>query len=153
MDDTDRRYTALTKEDMRKLQVLQNKVLRLKSGNHEMNVPTTELLEANNDLSVQQLGAFHTVLSVFKITSSGKPKYLADKLSLRRSINGQIFPLRRVNTLQVNSNLTLARSGFLYRGAQLWNQLPPFMRQESRLPVFRAELRKWIILNIPAKPP
>ena len=153
MDDTDRRYSALTKEDMRKLQVLQNKVLRLKSGNHELNVPTTELLEANNDLSVQQLGAFHTVLSVFKITCSGKPKYLADKLPLRNSINGQIFPLRRVNTLQVNSGLTLARSGFLYRGAQLWNQLPHFMRQESRLPVFRTELRKWIILNIPAKPP
>ena len=44
MDDT-----ALTKEDMRKLQVLQNKVLRLKPGNHELNVPTTELLEATNE--------------------------------------------------------------------------------------------------------
>ena len=44
MDDTERRFTTITKEDMRKLQVLQNKVLRMKSKNKDLNTPTTELL-------------------------------------------------------------------------------------------------------------
>ena len=153
MDDTDRRYSALTQEDMRKLQVIQNQTLRLKTGIYELNTPTTELLEASGDLSVQQLGAFHTVLNVFKITSSGHPKYLAEKLVLRRAVQGQAFPLRRLNTIQAHSGLTLARSGFVYRGAQLWNQLPALMRQETRLAVFKTQLRKWIIRNVPAKPP
>ena len=113
MDDTDRRYSALTQEDMRKLQVIQNRTLRLKTGIYELNTPTTELLEASGDLSVQQLGAFHTVLNVFKITSSGHPKYLAEKLVLRRAVQGQAFPLRRLNTIQAHSGLTLARSGFV----------------------------------------
>ena len=33
MDDTNRRYSALTKEDIRRLQVLQNRVLRIKCKN------------------------------------------------------------------------------------------------------------------------
>ena len=69
MDETKRKFSALTKEDARKLQVLQNKVLRLKSGNFDLNVPTSVLLEATGDLSVQQLGAFHTTLTVFKNNS------------------------------------------------------------------------------------
>ena len=153
MDDTDRRFTALTKEDMRKLQVLQNRVLRLKTDNFEFNVPTTKLLEDNKELSVQQLGALHTVLNVFKIITSGEPRYLAEKLILRKAVNGQIFPLRSINTIQVHSDRTLVRSGFAYRGAQLWNQLPALMRQETKLAVFKTQLREWITANVPAKPP
>ena len=56
MDDSTRRFQAFTKEDCRKLQVLQNKVLRMKTNNYEKNAPTNGLLEATGDLSVHQLG-------------------------------------------------------------------------------------------------
>ena len=153
LDDTERRFTTITKEDMRKLQFLQNKVLRMKLKTRDLNTPTTELLAHTGDLSVQQLGALHTVLYIFKIVRSGKPKYLADKLQLRQAVHGQVFPHRQVNTIQVHGDLTLSRSGFVYRGAQLWNQLPPEMRQESRLQVFKSQLRRWILSTVPARPP
>ena len=153
MDDKERRFSTITKEDMRKLQVLQNKVLRMKSNTKDLNTPTTELLACTGDLSVQQLGAFHTVLCIFKIIRSGKPRYLAEKLQLRQAVHGQIFPHRQINTIQVHRVLTLSRSGFLYRGAQLWNHLPPEMRKESRLQVFKSQLRRWIISTVPARPP
>ena len=153
MDDTERRFSTITKEDMRKLQVLQNKVLRMKSNTKDLNTPTTELLACTGDLSVQQLGAYHTVLCIFKIIRSGKTRYLAEKLQLRQAVHGQIFPHRQINTIQVHRVLTLSRSGFLYRGAQLWNHLPPEMRKESRLQVFKSQLRRWIISTVPARPP
>ena len=61
-DDTSRRYTAFTKEDNRKLQTLQNHVLRLKTNLPRL-TPTTTLLSVSGDLSVQQLTAFHTLRS------------------------------------------------------------------------------------------
>ena len=44
MDDNNRRFTAFTKEDNRRLQVLQNKVLRLKTGQRR-DCPNAQLLE------------------------------------------------------------------------------------------------------------
>ena len=49
------------KEDMRKLQVVKNKVVRIKTENSDLNTPTTELLAIPGYLSVQQHGALHTV--------------------------------------------------------------------------------------------
>ena len=152
MDDTARRFSAFTKEDMRRLQVLQNRVLRLKSQNHDMNTPTAELVQSSGDLSVNQLGAFYTVLQVFKIINSGLPKYLSEKLIIRRPNMSHIFPQRQLNTIQVKNNLSLSRSGFLYRGAQLWNSLPLELRALTDLGAFKHELRSWVSSTVPVKP-
>ena len=84
MDDSIKRFQAFTKDDCRKLQVLQNKVLRLKTKDFEMNTPTHELLNATADLSVHQLGAYHTMVPANCIIRTGQPKYLADRLVLRQ---------------------------------------------------------------------
>ena len=152
IDDTNRRYSAFTKEDLRRLQVLQNRILRIKCKNHDMTTPTLELLKSCQDLSVQQLSAFHTVLNVFKIIHSRQPKYLAESLKLSRPEEENIFPQRQANKILVKRNLTLSRSGFFYRGAQLWNLLPLELRTCSDLNTFRRELRNWVIQVVPGKP-
>ena len=152
MDDMDRRYTALTREDLRRLQVLQNRVLRLKCNNPDMNTPTAELLQTCGDLSVHQLGAFYTVLQVYKTIHSGQPKYLAERLKLRGPDCGYIFPQRHVNTIEMKGNLSVSRSGFLFRGAQLWNSLPPGIRTITEFCTFRRELRSWVSFTVPFKP-
>ena len=152
LDDTARRFTVFTKEDMRRLQVLQNRVLRIKCKNYDLNTPTLELVKSCGDLSVHQLGAYYTVLQVYKTITNHQPKYLSDKLILRKPIENIIFPQRHVNTIKVRGNLTLSRSGFLYRGAQLWNSLPLELRTCSDLKIFRKKLRTWISVAIPVKP-
>ena len=147
MDETSRRSSTFTKEDMRRLQVLQNRVLRIKCHNYDMNTPTVDLLKSCGDLSVHQLGVFHTLLLVFNIVHSGQPEYLVKKLKLRRPEDDYVFPQRQVNTIYVRGDLSLSRSEFIHRGARLWN-----MRQHSELKAFRIELRKWIVVNVPAKP-
>jgi hypothetical protein len=54
MDEDRRNNTMTTKEDMRKMQVLQNSVMRIMSRS-KYDTPTTTLLEKTNQLSVHQL--------------------------------------------------------------------------------------------------
>ena len=153
MDDTNRRSVAFGKEDCRKLQVLQNKTLRYKSGNFELNTPTSVLLDATKDLSVHQLGAYQTLVTVFRIVTTGQPRYLAEKLTLRKPNQDGVFPCRNINTIKVLCELSIARSGFCYRGAKLWNCLPYGLRQESRVGIFKKAVRQWVLDNILRKPP
>ena len=153
MDDTLRRFQAFTKEDCRRLQVLQNKVLRMKTKNYDLNVPTNHLLDKTGDLSVHQLGAHHTIVTAHRIIRTGQPQYLSSKLILRQAIPDQINPLRQLNTITVNCELTISRSGFLYRAAKIWNQLPDDLRAEVQPEVFKVKVKQWIRKHIPRKPP
>ena len=153
MDDAARRFQAFTKDDCRKLQVLQNKVLRMKTKNFDLNVPTNVLLDSTGDLSVHQLGAHHTIVTAHRILTTGQPQYLADKLTLRKPRPDETFPLRQLNTISVNCGLTIGRSGFLYRAARIWNQLPAALREETKPAVFKSDVRKWIREHVSRKPP
>ena len=81
------RFSCYTKEDNGRLQVLQNQVARLSitgagynRDKKTLNLSTAELLEKSGDLSVHQLGAFHTLTMTKKIMMYQKPSYLAEKL-------------------------------------------------------------------------
>ena len=151
MDDNNRRYTAFSKSDNRRLQVLQNRVLRLKTG-LPRDTHLTDLLQESNCMSVQQLTAYHTLMTVHRVITTGFPKYLANKLKLKKP-GVVVFPHRQLNTIEVpNVNLTLSRGGFIYRGAILWNLLPQIMRSEENPKSFKNQLRKWIKSNISPKP-
>ena len=69
LDDTDRRYTAFSREDNRKLQVIQNKVFRLQT-NLQRETPLTELLRCTGAMSVHQLIAYHTIMTVHRVIIS-----------------------------------------------------------------------------------
>ena len=79
--DTTTRFAAFTKEDNRRLQVLQNTVLRLLTGARR-GTPTTTLLEITDTLSVQQLVAFQTLVMLNKVITTSVPFYLAKKLKV-----------------------------------------------------------------------
>ena len=153
MDDTVRRFQAFSKDDCRKLQVLQNKVLRLKTKNFDLNVPTNYLLDSTGDLSVHQLGAHHTIVTAHRILITGQPKYLAEKLTLRKPRPEEAFPMRQLNTISVNNDLTVGRSGFIFRAARIWNQLPAVLREESKPEAFKSDVKKWIREHTSRKPP
>ena len=104
-------------------------------------------------LKIHQLGAHHTLVTVHRIVTTGQPEYLANKLALRKPDPGMIFPNRHVHTIQLVSTRSVVRSGFVYRGAKLWNCLPVELRLESKADVFKTEVKKWVRENISRKPP
>ena len=151
-DDTERRFSAFTKQDNRRLQVLQNRILRLKSGMGK-DTPTKDLLAVTGDLSVQQLTAYHTLMTVHRSITSGKPSYLAHQWKLKKPDRVQnIFPHRQLNTIEVNRELSISRGGTIYRGAKLWNMLPLKMRSENKVSTFKRQLKKWVFEAIKIKP-
>ena len=134
------------------MQVLQNKVLRLLCSS-DRNTPTTELLERTGELSVNQLSAFHTIQTVYKVVKTQAPVYLAKKLKPRQDTGEHAFAHRLTNTIQVDYDLTNSRSGFVYRGAKLWNSLPLEIRNQQSPGKFKTAAKMWVRGRIPAKPP
>ena len=152
MDVATRKFYSFTKEDNRRLQVLQNKLLRIKSG-LGMETSTETLVKKCEELSVQQLTAYHTLMTVFKAVRLGKPSYLASKFELRRPDGNAIFPHRQSGNISIRADLTLSRGGMVYRGAKLWNMLDAELRNELLIGTFKRKVKKWITEHIPVKPP
>ena len=71
--------TSMSKEDMRKLQVVQNVELRLLLGKPR-DTPVTSLLSEAKQLSVHQLVAYHTAAQTFKIYRNKEPTYHYSRL-------------------------------------------------------------------------
>ena len=74
------RYQSYTVKDNNVLQVLQNNLCRVLLGARN-DTPTEVLLKECKSLSVQQMIAFQTAVLAFKIIRSGKPSYIAHKLT------------------------------------------------------------------------
>ena len=134
------RFYSFSKGDMNKLQILQNKVLRLRSNQNKY-TPVTTLLKICNEMSVNQLGAFHSLLTLHKAVHENKPKYISDKLSSRAPNGNEIFPMRQQNKVFLpNYRLTVSRGSFCYRSAKLWNNMPPYLREITPYKLFKLKL-------------
>ena len=141
-DETKRRSRAFSQEDNRKLQVLQNKILRLKTG-LPYDSTTASLLAASGDLSIQQLTAYTSLLTAQKSIIHQEPVYLTRKLQ------------RSQDSLKVTSpkySLSVSRDSFFYRTAALYNLLPVCLRNETNPEQFKKLVKPWILANIPIKP-
>ena len=152
LDDEMRRFHAFTKEDNHRLQVIQNQALRLQTG-LGWEASTCQLVSEGRAMSVQQLTGYHTLMTVFKAVRLKKPSYLAEKFKLRQPNENEIFPHRQTNCINVKANLTISRGGIVYRGAKLWNMMDPDLKNEQNLKKFKPKVKKWIIENVPFKPP
>ena len=130
------------KVHVKDIQVLQNKAAQL-----VCHAPPRANRAAMYDkldwLTVNQLIAYHTVISVFKVRSCGEPEYLAEKLQ-HDNRNGRI--------IVPNIDLTLALKSFSFRGAIQWNTLPSSIRSITNIGAFKRTLRIWIKENIPRFP-
>ena len=138
---------GITKEEMRKLQVLQNKSLRLISGlGYE--VATKSLVKSCNSLSVHQLVVYHTACQIYKIRGSKYPKYHFNRLFSKMNLNSRYS---RNEISRVEFELSLARSSFFYQAPQVWTSLPNYVKAAKNLSSFKKTCKKWIRNNVTVK--
>ena len=122
-----RTSSSLTKEDVRKLQVLQNKCLRMVTDS-DYRTPTEVLLKKTNSLSVHQRIAHLSLSQVYNIHRTKLPAYHYSRLFVNEHSDGRT---RSVNDYQVNRiefGLSLARSNFFYQSSRLWSATPDHIK-------------------------
>ena len=129
------------------MQILENKVLRIITKK-DYDTPIKQLLEKSGYMSIHQLISYHTVLSVFKVVKTIKPVYLAKRFGLEEPGQLEVRARRRQNHIRVEFNLSIARSGFVYRGAQLWNMIPVDIKTAMSIKVFKKMVKPWIKSNV-----
>ena len=132
-------YGGCDKGDLNSLQVLQNKAAQIvtRSPPRSARDPMFDKLKW---LTVNQLIAYHTALQVFRIRINDEPEYLAKILKKDN---------RNENIVVTNTELTLAKRSFTFRGAELWNCLPNSIRNQTNIGGFKKMLRIWVKENIP----
>ena len=150
MDETTRNHTATTKEDMRKLQVLQNKAVRLHMS-MPRDTPTSTLLTQSRELSVHQLVAYHSALQVYKVYTTRQPTYHFNRFF---GSNPQDLNTRSIANQEsrIEFKLSLSRSSFFYQSSRVWSAIPGTIKTARNLETFKRAMKQWIKNNISVKP-
>ena len=117
--------------DIKQLQIMQNRAARIVT-HAPPRAHRQDMFDKLDWLTVHQLIAYHTLISIYKIRKSGEPEYLARFLR-DENRGGKII-------LQ-NTHLTLARRSFIWRGSQQW-------RRSTRISLFKRGARSWVVENI-----
>ena len=138
MDEVERRSVSFTKQQCKILQILQNKVLRIITK-RQYDTPIKQLLEESRYLSIHQLIAYHTLLKAFKVVMTREPVYLAKRFGLEQLGQVGCRARRRQLDIRVDFTLSIARFGFVYRGAQLWNMIPVDIKTAPSLGEFKTK--------------
>ena len=133
---------AYTKRVNNDLQVLQNSLNRLLIRKWD-NRPTEELCEETGSLSVQQIIAYSSMVTAFKIIRSKKPTYLYSKFNLNDRGTAFLQTKKKSRTCE----------GFVERSVKLLNRFGVSNLQsiatESQ---FKKRIKAWVKENIEVKP-
>ena len=97
------------------------------------------MFDTVNWLTVRQLIAYYSLLTVYSVRTSHMSAYLSELL-LRDNHNGHIIVR--------NVQLSIYRNSFVFRGSVLWNKLPRILRDETRKEKFKMGLISWITENV-----
>ena len=140
--------TSITKEDMRKLQVLQNMTLRILLRKPR-DTPVITLLKEANQMSVHQLVAYHTASQTYKVFRNQEPSYHYTRL-FGNTPNQHTRSVSNLET-RVDFNLSLGRNSFFYQAAHIWRSLPYQIKTAQTIERFKRMLKTWIKGKITAK--
>ena len=99
-------------------------------------------------MSVHQLIAYKTILTVHKTMQTKKPSYIYNKIKPRQNER----PLRNDTNLDIQAELTITRGGFMYRAAKLYNMIPNHIKNEQKYNTFKSKIKIWIKQNISVRP-
>ena len=142
----------MTKEDMRKLQVLKNKCMRLVTSS-EYRTPTEHLLRATGSVSVHQRTAQLTLAHVHTISRCKKPMYHYNRLFGRAGPSNQPDTRSaRQGINRIDFRLSIARASFFYQASRLWSALPEEVRSTENKAMFKMKSKAWVKSNIVIKP-
>ena len=124
---------------IKSIQVLQNRAAQVVT-HFPPRTRREDLFNKVKWLTVNQLVAYNTPLTLFKIRKTGEPEYLAQFLKYDNRQDRIIIP---------NTQLGLAKKSFVWRGSANWNSLSQELRKCNKIGKFKRGAKQWVIDNIP----
>ena len=137
------------RDDMKKLQVLQNDMLRVVYGyRRSQHVNMNRLRKEKGQMSVNQLTVYHVALETRNIHWNNSSTELKDKMVKEQGS----YSLRSDNRqdLAVPPRPKKGCTGFSYTGSQVWNNIPTEIRNHQKPLTFKSMLKKWIFNHVPS---
>ena len=126
-------WGGTTRNHLNKTQRLQNKIARwITQSSKKTRIST--LLESCQWLSIKELAVYHTQVQLWKVLRFKRPEDMDDKIEL----DNQEKIVTTVPRLQFTEN------GYRWSATKTWNLLPPGIRGEMSLPVFKRKIKAWI---------
>ena len=154
LNDQSRRNMSITKDEMRKLQVMQNKCMRMIT-NLDRSAPTATLLQKTSFLSVHQTVAHQSAVQVFNVLKNAAPAHHYQRL-FPHLVHGQADNMERRSVTNLNTRVdfssALGRSSFFFQSSKIWNALPMSIKTASTTQSFKTMCKKWTRENITIRP-
>lgn len=129
---------ACTNEDVHRLQILQNKIMRILL-NCDRYTPIVCMLDRLNWLNVRQFIRGANLLLIYKIENDLQPEYL--KFNLKKRSNYHGYNIR--NSQHYNISLvtkTALQKTLFYDGLRYYNELPNDIKNAPSLRLFKSRL-------------
>ena len=147
---------SITKDEMRKLQVMHNKCMRMMTGLDRYS-STADLLKKSNMLSVHQTVAHQSAVQVFNVLKNRAPAYHYQRLFPQlHHDTGQIENMEVRSVTNLNSRVdfsgALGRSSYFYQSSRIWCALPMSIKTADTAQTFKTRCKSWIMMNITIKP-
>ena len=127
-------WGGLPAKDAKKIQIIINKCARMVLGANRR-VRTRTLMEKCGWLYFRELVDYHSLIQIYKLIKVVKPTNLRRQFTIRQDNSIDIFPAR----------LKISRLSFKWRTANLWNDLPEYLRDIDKISSFKISLKRYII--------
>ena len=148
---TTRTSPSITKEDVRKLQVLQNKCLRIVT-NSDYKTPTISLLKKTNSLSVHQMMAQLSLSQVYSTFQTKLPVYHCERLFSDATSDSRTRSVNEYSVNRIEYKLSLARTNLFYQWSWLWSAIPDQIKAARNKFSFKKKCKVWVKSNIMVRP-
>lgn len=131
-----------TKQQMKRMQILQNKVMRLILHCDRL-TPRLFMLECLQWMSVRQRIEYNTLVFVFRVTKGMAPQYLTNTVVYGRDVHQH--NTRQAADLRLPSyRKTCTQNSLFHKGYNLFNQLPENAKRTSNLREFKSLCKSFV---------
>ena len=136
---------ALPKYFLERLYKIQKRAIRI-VFNVNYKASTSLLFSKNNIFTLDKLLLFNRGVYMYKILNNLAPNYLYDIFSKCTNVGGKnLRSCSHKNLILPGIKLETGRKAFSYCGANMWNSLPPSIRNVNTLYVFKYKLKNFLL--------
>ena len=121
---------------------MQNRAARIVSGIFDWNMFVSKLIRDLGWMNVKTRRDYFILLIMYKCIKTGEPTYLNDTLIYVNNCHTQNTRSASNNVLVLpKPNIELFKTSLVYKGPQLWNNLPHDIQCVSDVSVFKECLK------------